>query len=99
MTGLNNIQFVNVRELAKRRGMSEKRHGLDFNISNVVLHFQDVEIQELPRERQNQHGLILQMETIMMDSTGMKLLAEALQEAATLPEEEGAEAIGEEEIT
>lgn len=38
MTGLNNIQFVNVRELAKRRGMSEKRHGLDFNISNVVLH-------------------------------------------------------------
>lgn len=35
----------------------------------------------------------------MMDSTGMKLLVEALQEAATLPEEEGAEAIGEEEIT
>uniref|UniRef100_A0A8C9L496 Uncharacterized protein n=1 Tax=Pavo cristatus TaxID=9049 RepID=A0A8C9L496_PAVCR len=39
------------------------------------------------------------METIMMDSTGMKALVEALQEAATLPEEEGAEVIGEEEIT
>lgn len=34
-----------------------------------------------------------------MDSTGMKLSAEALQEAATLPEEEGVEAIGEEGIT
>ncbi|OXB58834.1 hypothetical protein ASZ78_007551 [Callipepla squamata] len=59
----------------------------------------DVEIQELPRERQNRHGLILWMETITMDSTGMKLSAEALQEAVTLPGEEGVEAIGEEEIT
>lgn len=39
------------------------------------------------------------METIMMDSTGMKLLVEALQEAITLLEEEGVEVIGEEEIT
>lgn len=35
----------------------------------------------------------------MMDSTGMKLLVEALQEAVTLLEEEGVEVIGEEEIT
>lgn len=35
----------------------------------------------------------------MMDSTGMRLSAEALQEAITLLEEEGAEVIGEEEIT
>lgn len=34
-----------------------------------------------------------------MDSTGTKVLAEALQEAITLLEEEGAEATGEEEIT
>lgn len=35
----------------------------------------------------------------MMDSTGMNLLVEALQEAITLPEEEGVEVIGEEEVT
>lgn len=34
-----------------------------------------------------------------MDSTGTKVLAEALQEAVTLLEEEGVEATGEEEIT
>lgn len=39
------------------------------------------------------------METITMDSTEMKLLVEALQEAITLLEEEGVEVTGEEEIT
>jgi len=39
------------------------------------------------------------METITMDSTGMKLLVVALQEAVTLLEEEGVEVIGDEEIT
>lgn len=33
----------------------------------------------------------------MMDSTEMKLLVEALQEAVTLPEEEGVGVTGEEE--
>uniref|UniRef100_A0A8B9NPC5 Uncharacterized protein n=1 Tax=Accipiter nisus TaxID=211598 RepID=A0A8B9NPC5_9AVES len=39
------------------------------------------------------------METITMDSTGMKLLVEALQEAITLLEEEGVEVTGEEAVT
>lgn len=39
------------------------------------------------------------METITMDSTEMKLLVEALQEAKTPLEEEAVEVPGEEEIT
>lgn len=39
------------------------------------------------------------MESTTMDSTGMKALVEAQEESVTLLEEEGAAAIGEEEIT
>lgn len=39
------------------------------------------------------------MEIITMDSTGMKLLVEALQEAITLLEEGGVEVTGEEAVT
>lgn len=59
----------------------------------------DEEIRDLHRERRNLGGPALWMETTTMDSTGRKPLVEALGQAITLLEEEGAAAIGEEEIT
>lgn len=57
----------------------------------------DGEARDLHRECRSLGGLALWMET-MMDSIEMKVL-EALQEAITLPEEEGVEVTGEEEVT
>lgn len=58
----------------------------------------DEEAQDRHRECQSLGGLALWRETIMMDSTEMKVLA-VLQEAITLPEEGGVEVIGEEAVT